>query len=144
MSSASSRHTTANNVLFFLSLWIGFSLFNYTYQFLALGWLKVLFGAKAWEWSEHWLFLSLPLALFHDGFVIGPHLSFLQVCGIIAANAYVQAALLFPLVRFVQSRIRANRTIQLGLARPVTTTDTAELIEDEAQDDAAGAPDRTR
>lgn len=129
VSQAKEKLVTANNIALLITLWFAIGFTMYVQQFVLMGWAKLILGAKEWDWQTQWDVLSIPLGWFDGFFVIQPEYGFFHVTFIIFANSYVWAAVIFPILRFVQKRLRANSTVQLGLHSEVIEMD-SELLDD--------------
>lgn len=88
--------------------------------FLALGFLV---GARPAEIQELLGNLSLPLAWISSQFLITPKRNFFDVCGIMLGNSFLIAMPVFVAVKAVQSAMRRNRTVQMGIGGSVGEDD---------------------
>ena len=109
--------TIFRNLSIFLGLWIGLALAIFASGFVMQGWAAVAVGASERELSEFLETFSVPLGWASPVFVITRNTSFSGVCGIIFANSYFYALVLFPFLRLVQAARHRNRVTQLGLSR---------------------------
>ena len=103
----------------FLSLFITI----FIVEFVGVLLLYVILGAKPAEIQEQLDMLSVPLGWFSPQFVITPHRSLLDACGIMLGNSFLLGIPFFACVKLVQVALRRNRVVQIGIDRPSDQTD---------------------
>ncbi len=80
------------------------------------GWTHILLGASKDELRDNLNFFSLPLGMVSRGFVLAPQRTFVDVCGILLANCFFYARVLFLLHKFGAFLIRRNRVTRMDLS----------------------------
>jgi len=104
-----------SDFILFMCFWFALTIYMIVHG-LATGWLGFLLGASREEIREGLGLWSIPLGLVNRSFTVTPDKSFIAVLGIIFANCYFWTLGLFFTLKFVHSRVQANRVIELSIS----------------------------
>ncbi len=107
----------------FVAAFVGVFISVFTVEFVGFLAACVLLGAAPAEIQEQLDTLSVPLGWFSRQFVIRPEKSFLDACGIMLGNSFLIGIPVFLCVKGVQSVLRRNRAIRIGIDHSDDSTD---------------------
>jgi hypothetical protein len=99
----------------FIAAFLGTFVSMFVCQFVAFLALSFLVGARSADIQELLGMLSVPLAWISPQFLITPKRNFFDVCGIMLGNSFLIALPVFIAVKIVQSTMRRNKTMQIGI-----------------------------
>lgn len=109
--------SSVHTLFFFVSAWLGCTLYMAVYGYLIGAWAFSL-GASPQEIRESLGLWSIPLGLANSAFVVTPDKPFVTDLGIIAANSYFYAFGLTVVYKAVHTILQRNRITQLAISDP--------------------------
>ena len=109
------KSSSIHTLFFFVSAWLGCTLYMAVYGYLIGSWAFSL-GASPQEIRESLGLWSIPLGLANSALVVTPDKPLVTDLGIIAANSYFYAFGLTVVFKLVHGVLQRNRVIQLSLS----------------------------
>ena len=109
------KSSSVQTLFFFVSAWLGCTLYMAVYGYLIGSWAFSL-GASPQEIRESLGLWSIPLGFVNSAFVVTPDKPFVTDLGIIAANSYFWALGLTMIFKVVHTIFQRNRVIQLSIS----------------------------
>lgn len=109
------KSSSVNTLFFFVSAWLGCTLYMTVYGYLIGSWAFSL-GASPQEVRESLGLWSIPLGLANSAFVVTPDKPFVTDLGIIAANSYFYAFGLTFVYKTVHTILHRSRVTQLSIS----------------------------